>query len=243
MRLTAKELNRLTIFTLAELARRRQARGRKLNAPEATAVICDEILEMAWDGLPLPEVISRAQTVLSPNDVMDGVAEIIGSIEIDALFPSGTTLVVVENPLGGSDGGRDHKTPGAVIRGTDPVPINSGREATFIEVENLSGAPIEVTSHYHFFEANRSLSFDRRAALGTRLDIPAGTNVHWAPRERKRVGLIPLAGAREVWGFGGLIDGPLDAVEATAILEEAIRRGYSHEEAPGDAPGEQTYAE
>ncbi len=240
MRLTAKELNRLTIFTLAELARRRQARGRKLNAPEATAVICDEIMEMAWDGVPLPEVISRAQAVLTRDDVMDGVAEIIGNIEVDALFPSGTTLVVVEDPLGPATGEQHpHDAPGAVIPGAEPVPINTGREATFIEVENLSDAPIEVTSHYHFFEANRSLSFDRRAALGARLDIPAGTNVHWAPRERKRVGLIPLAGAREVWGFGGLIDGPIDAVEATAILEEAIRRGYSHEE----APGEQTHAE
>jgi urease subunit gamma/beta len=239
MRLTAKELNRLTIFTLAELARRRQARGRKLNAPEATAIICDEILEMAWDGLPLHEVISRAQAVLTRDDVMDGVAEIIGSIEVDALFPSGTTLVVVEDPLGPAIFASAGDAPGAIIAGAEPVPINAGREPTYIEVENISDAPIEVTSHYHFFEANRSLSFDRRAALGARLDIPAGTNVHWGPGERKRVGLIPLAGAREVWGFGGLIDGPIDAVEATAVLEEAIRRGYSHEE----APGEQTNAE
>ena len=230
MRLTAKELNRLTIFTLAELARRRLARGRKLNAPEATAIICDEILEMAWDGLSLPEVISRAQAVLTRDDVMDGVAEIIGNIEVDALFPSGTTLVVVEDPLGPATGVSAGDAPGEIIAGPEPVPINSGREATFIEVENLSDAPIEVTSHYHFFEANRSLSFDRRAALGARLDIPAGTNVHWAPRERKQVGLIPLAGAREVWGFGGLIDGPIDSADATEILNEAIRRGYSHEE-------------
>lgn len=241
MRLTAKELNRLTIFTLAELARRRQARGRKLNAPEATAVICDEIMEMAWDGLPLADVIARARAVLSRDDVMDGVAEIIGNIEVDALFPSGTTLVVVEDPLGPGSGEptNAHDAPGAIIRGSGPVPINSGREPTFIEVENLSDAPIEVTSHYHFFEANRSLSFDRRAALGARLDIPAGTNVHWAPRERKRVGLIPLAGTREVWGFGGLIDGPIATADATAILNEAIRRGYTHE----PAREEQTDAE
>lgn len=230
MRLTDKELNRLTIFTLAELARRRWARGRQLNAPEATAIICDEILEMAWDGLPLAEVISKARSVLSRNDLMDGVAEIIGNIEVDALFPSGTTLVVVEDPFGPSDPDRNHELPGAIIRGTEPVSINSGRTAVLIDVENLSDAPIEVTSHYHFMEANRSLSFDRRAALGMRLDIPAGTNIHWAPREHKQVGLIPLAGSREVWGFGGLIDGPIDTADATDILNEAIRRGYAHEE-------------
>ena len=236
MRLTAKELNRLTIFTLAELARRRWARGRKLNTPEATAVICDEILEMAWDGLPLSEVISRAQTVLSRADVMAGVPEIIGDIEIDALFPSGTTLVVVENPLGPQSDGREHEAPGSIIYGTEPVPINSGRAAMEIAVENLSDAPIEVTSHYHFFETNRSLSFDRRAAIGTRLDIPAGTNIRWEPGERKQVGLIPLAGAREAWGFGGLIDGPIDSARATEILNEAIRRGYSHEDAHVEQP-------
>ena len=236
MRLTAKELNRLTIFTLAELARRRQARGRKLNAPEATAIICDEIIEMAWDGAPLAEVISNARTVLTRDDLMEGVAEIIGNIEVDALFPSGTTLVVVEDPFGPSDPDRSAEVPGAIIRGTEPVPINSGRVPTLIEVENLSDAPIEITSHFHFFEVNRSLSFDRRAAIGTRLDIPAGTNVHWAPRERKQVGLIPLAGTREVWGFGGLIDGPIDTADATAILNEAIRRGYSHEDAHEEQP-------
>jgi len=232
MRLTAKELNRLTIFTLAELARRRWARGRKLNAPEATAVICDEILEMAWDGLPLSEVISRAQAVLSRADVMAGVPEIIGDIEIDALFPSGTTLVVVENPLGPLSDERGHEAPGSIVYGREPVSINAGRAAAEIDVVNLSEAPIEVTSHHHFFEVNRRLSFDRRAALGTRLDIPAGTTVRWEPGERRRVGLIPLAGAREVWGFGGLIDGPIDSADATEILNEAIHRGYANEEPP-----------
>jgi urease subunit gamma/beta len=233
MRLTAKELNRLTIFTLAELARRRRARGRKLNAPEATAVICDEILEMAWDGLPLPEVISRARSVLSRDDVMEGVADIVGNIEIDALFPSGSTLVVVEDPLGPRLGEPDHTAPGAVIHRSEPVAVNPGRAAMLIVVENISDAPIEVTSHYHFFEANRSLRFDRRVALGTRLDIPAGTTVRWEPREHKQIGLVPLAGNREAWGFGGLIDGPIDTVEATEILNKAIRRGYAHEEQPG----------
>ena len=146
MRLTAKELNRLTIFTLAELARRRQARGRKLNAPEATAIICDEILEMAWDGVSLADVIARARSILSRDDVMDGVAEIIGNIEVDALFPSGTTLVVVEDPLGPRAGEPDQAAPGAVIHGAEPVPVSAGREATLIEVENISDAPVEVTS-------------------------------------------------------------------------------------------------
>ena len=128
MRLTAKELNRLTIFTLAEFARRRRARGRKLNAPETVGVICDEILEMAWDGLPLREVIEQARQVLSRDDVMEGVPEIIGNIEIDALFPSGTTLVVVEQPLG-PPADRAEGIPGQTIYRTEPLPINADRDA------------------------------------------------------------------------------------------------------------------
>jgi urease subunit gamma/beta len=230
MRLTAKELNRLTIFTLAELARRRRARGRKLNAPEAVAVICDEIFEMAWDGMPLSDVIVQARAVLNRDDVMDGVAEIIGTIEIDALFPSGTTLVVVEHPLGPPLDVDDQDAPGRIISAKAPVPINAGRAAITVAVENLSNMPIEVTSHFHFFEANRQLRFDRREALGMHLDIPAGASVRWEPHERKEVSLIPVGGTREVWGFGGLIDGPIDSAPATEILAEAIRRGYAHEE-------------
>ncbi|MDF1595235.1 MAG: urease subunit beta [Acidimicrobiia bacterium] len=230
MRLTAKERNRLTIFTLAELARRRRDRGRKLNAPEAVAVICDEILEMAWDGLPLREVVARAETVLGRQDVMEGVQEIVGRIEIDALFPSGTALVVVEYPFGPALARDDRDVPGQVIPGTEPVLINAGRTPLAVIVENQSSTPIEVTSHFHFSEANRSLNFDRRAALGRRLDIPAGTAVRWEPHERKEVSLIPLGGNREVWGFGGLVDGPLDEVDIDETVASAIRRGYAHEE-------------
>lgn len=230
MRLTGKEINRLTIFTLAELARRRRARGRRLNAPEAVAVVCDEISEMAWDGLPLAEVIDRAGALLGRDDVMDGVPAIVPRIEVDALFPSGTVLVVVHEPFGPPE--RRESAPGAVTPADEPVTVNPGAVGADIVVENTADVPIEVTSHFHFFEANRSLSFDRRAGYGMRLDAPAGTSVRWNPGERKEVSLIPLEGAREAWGFGGLVDGPLDVADAAAALEEAIKRGYGHEEQP-----------
>ena len=229
MRLTGKELDRLTIFTLAELARRRRGRGSKLNAPEAQAIICDEILEWAWDGLPLADVIGKAKQVLGRQDVMDGVPEIIGRIEIDALFPSGTTLVVVDEPFGPADGDAAD-APGAVTSGDGSVTVNQGRPVTPVMVENPSDVPIEVTSHFHFFEANRRLLFDRRLGFGMRLDVPAGDSVRWDPGERKEVGLIPIGGIREVWGFGGLVDGPLAEADPGLALEKAVRLGYSHEE-------------
>lgn len=99
MRLTPKELDRLTVFSLAELARRRKTRGIKLNHPEATAIICDEIFEEARAGRAYDEVVAHACGVLQRTDVMDGVAEMLNVLQVDAMFPDGTRLVTVRNPI------------------------------------------------------------------------------------------------------------------------------------------------
>ena len=99
MRLTPKELDRLTVFTLAELARKRQARGLKLNHPESVAIICDEIFEEARAGQTYDAVVARAGSVLGRDDVLPGVPEMIPVLEVDALFPDGTRLVTVRNPI------------------------------------------------------------------------------------------------------------------------------------------------
>lgn len=99
MFLTPKEIDRLTVYTLAELARKRQARGLKLNHPEATAIICDEIFEEARAGRSYDEVVAHATSVLTRADVMEGVAEMLSSVLVDAMFPDGTRLVTVRNPI------------------------------------------------------------------------------------------------------------------------------------------------
>ncbi len=99
MRLTPKEMDRLTVFTLAELARRRRERGLKLNHPEATAIICDEIFEEARAGRDYDEVVQHARGLLRREDVMDGVAEMLTVVQVDAMFPDGTRLVTVRNPI------------------------------------------------------------------------------------------------------------------------------------------------
>jgi urease gamma subunit len=99
MLLTPKEIDRLTVYTLAELARKHQARGLKLNHPEATAIICDEIFEEARAGRSYEEVVAHATSILTRADVMDGVAEMLGSLQVDAMFPDGTRLVTVRNPI------------------------------------------------------------------------------------------------------------------------------------------------
>ncbi len=99
--------------------------------------------------------------------------------------------------------------PGEVFPAAGEVELNAGREALEVEVANTGDRPVQVGSHYHFAEANPALSFDRAAARGRRLDIPAGTAVRFEPGQTRRVSLVPFAGARVVHGFRGEVEGPL----------------------------------
>ena len=99
MKLTPRELDRLTIFTMAELARRRRARGLKLNHPESVALICDELLEEARAGRPYADVVQLGGSLLNRSDVMDGVPEMVPFIQIEALFPDGSKLLTVHEPI------------------------------------------------------------------------------------------------------------------------------------------------
>ena len=99
MRLTSKEMDRLTIFTAAELARKRRQRGLKLNYPEAVALICDELLEDGREGKSYEEVMTHAVNILSQDDVLDGVADLVTPIRLEITFDDGNKLIYVENPI------------------------------------------------------------------------------------------------------------------------------------------------
>ncbi len=216
MHLTPKELDRLTIFSAAELARRRRSRGRRLNVPEAIAVISDEVLEAAWDGASLAEVIERGRSVLGPGDVMDGVREIVRHLEIEALFPSGTALVTIDDPVGTPSPAECAAAPGAIRTPEGTVAVNAGRATVELDVTNTSKETVFVSSHYHFFECNAALRFDRSQALGMRLDIPAGTATSWSPGERRRIRLAALAGRGVAYGFRGLVQGTANGGQGRA---------------------------
>ncbi|WP_431041991.1 urease subunit gamma [Streptomyces sp. P1-3] len=216
MRLTPTERDRLLLFGAAELARARRARGLRLNVPEATALIADTVCEAARDGRRLAEAIDAARKVLGPGDVLPGVADVVTEVHVEAVFDDGSRLAVVSDPIA-SDSPRD-QAPGAVIPGpAHPEP----EPAVRLAVTNTATVPISVTSHFHFFEANPRLDFDRSAAYGTRLAIPAGSSFRFDPGAEAEVGLVPIGGARIAIGFAGLVDGPLDAPGAR---EEALRR-------------------
>ncbi|ROQ65823.1 urease subunit gamma/beta [Streptomyces sp. 840.1] len=222
MRLTPSERDRLLLFGAAELARARRARGLRLNVPEATALVADTVCEAARDGLRLAEAIAAARAVLGADDVLPGVADVVTEVHVEAVFDDGSRLAVVSDPIGAGTGTRlGDSAPGAVL----PAPPHAEPEpALRLTVRNTATVPVSVTSHFHFFEANPRLDFDRTAAYGMRLCVPAGSSVRFDPGGTAEVGLLPIGGARIAIGFAGLVDGPLDAPGAK---EEALRRAVA----------------
>ena len=101
-------------------------------------------------------------------------------------------------------------TPGEIIPADGEITLNAGRPTRTVDVANTGDRPIQVGSHFHFFETNRALRFERQTAFGFRLDIPAGTSVRFEPGEERSVQLVALGGRRVVRGFNGLVNGPLD---------------------------------
>ena len=99
--------------------------------------------------------------------------------------------------------------PGQYFLRAEPIEANVGKKTVDIDVANTGDRPVQVGSHFHFFEVNRALTFDRRRAYGMRLNIPAGTAVRFEPGQKKKVALVALGGRREVWGLNGLVNGAL----------------------------------
>jgi len=192
MKLTPKEQDRLTIFTLAELARRRRARGIKLNYPEAVALICDEVMEEARAGRSYDEVIAHGKQVLIEADVMEGVADLASRIYVEPLFDDGTKLVVLHRPIQKVARETQQKESVPDSSQSDTITINAGKPTISLTVTNTSDHPVQITSHMPFWEINQRMHFDRELARGFHLDIPAGGATRWEPGETKEVRLCPF---------------------------------------------------
>ncbi len=164
MRLNPKEQEKLMLHMAGNLAKERRARGLKLNYPEALAYISSELLELARDGKTVVELMQLGTRILTRDDVMDGVADMIGEVQ--------------------------------------------------------------VGSHFHFFEVNRCLSFDRETAYGYHLDIPSGTSVRFEPGEEKEVQLVEMGGRKRVFGLNDLTRAQATADTKAASLENAKLKGF-----------------
>lgn len=227
MLLTPTELERLTIYTAAELARKRRARGLKMNYPEAVAIITDEILEGARDGRTVADLIGFGATVLTSADVMPGVPAMLHILQVECVFPDGTKLVTVHEPIRPAEGSlADPVQPGETIALDGEIELNEGRPRVTLSATNSGDRPVQIGSHFHFFEVNRAMEFDRAAAFGMRLDIPAGTAVRFEPGQTKEVTLTTFGGNRFVGGLNGLGGDTTSEDVKREALEKARAAGF-----------------
>lgn len=222
MNLTPTEQERLTIFTAAQLAREHKRRGIKLSHPEAIAYICDELLMCAREGRPLKDLMGYGAEILTSDDVMPGVMELIPVIHVEAVFPDGAKLITVHQPIRpGTAESPPSPRAGEIITPDEEIELNAGRRTGSVSVTNTGDRPVQIGSHFHFFEINRALDFDRAATFGMRLDIPSGTAVRFEPGQEKEVALVEIGGRGRVTGFNSLTEGMIDSPE---VKDQAIAR-------------------
>lgn len=230
MMLTPTELERLTIFNAAELARRHLARGIRLSQPEAVAFICDELLMGAREGRSVAELAGLGSTLLTMDDVMPGVPALVPMVSVEGMFPDGAKMITVHDPIRPGEAPIQDSTqarPGEIVTPDEEIELNTGRRRVTVTVLNTGDRPVQVGSHLHFFESNKALEFDRATAFGMRLDIPAGTAKRFAPGEQKAVTLVELGGRGEVSGLNSLTNGSIHSAEVKqTALARARERGF-----------------
>jgi urease subunit gamma/beta len=251
MHLTPREIDKLLLHGAGFLAQKRLARGLRLNYPEATSLIASQLLELIRDGHSVAELMDLGRRLLGRAEVMDGVAELISEVQVEGTFADGTKLVTVHHPIVAEHGdlglalqGSFLPVPerslfaepferlhiGEVLTADGDLVLNEDRPSRNLAVTNVGDRPIQVGSHYHFFEVNRALLFDREKAYGMRLDIPAGTAVRFEPGQKKTVSLVALAGARVAHGGNALADGPLNEQNKSRALVNAVEKQFAHAE-------------
>jgi urease subunit gamma/beta len=212
MRLAPRDIDKLLLHQAGVLAQKRLARGVRLNYPEAVALLATQLLELIRDGRAVAELMDLGRTILGRYQVMDGVPELVSEVQVEGTFPDGTKLVTVHHPIVADHGDLELALYGSFLPVPDrarfaapPQPLaagevtaadgeivlNFGRPTTELVVTNTGDRPIQVGSHYPFADTNRALTFDRAAAVGKRLDIPAGAAVRFEPGEQRTIRLIP----------------------------------------------------
>jgi urease subunit gamma/beta len=209
MHLSPRDLDKLVLHGAGFLAQKRLARGLRLNYPEAVALIATQLLELIRDGRSVAELMDLGRSMLGRAQVLPGVPSMIHEVQVEGTFEDGTKLVTVHEPISRMQGDlalalhgsflpvlatfhdvTDEDVPGEVRVLPGTIAINEGRDAIDLRVTNHGDRPIQVGSHYPFDRTNRALDFDRVAAKGRRLDIPAGNAVRFEPGDDKTVKLV-----------------------------------------------------
>ncbi|MEM0915735.1 MAG: urease subunit beta [Planctomycetota bacterium] len=252
MHLTPREIEKLMLHNAGFVAQKRLARGVRLNQPEAVALIATVIMEFIRDGKRVAELMNLGKQLLGRRQVMPGIAELLHEVQVEGTFPDGTKLVTVHHPVSSMDGDLSlalhgshlpipelsvfgdestdttpGPTPGACTPLDGTIELNADRPTATIDVTNTGDRPVQVGSHYHFIETNAALRFDRGAAYGKRLDIPAGTAIRFEPGETRSVTLVEIAGNQVIHGGSGLANGPVSDENKAAALQRVADGGFA----------------
>jgi urease subunit gamma/beta len=260
MHLSPKEIDKILLHSAGFIAQKRYARGLALNYVETVALISAQLLEFIRDGNAVAELMEKGKKLLGFADVMPGVAEMLPEVQVEGTFPDGSKLVTVHDPVcrekgdpelalyaSGLDKTADapaaelpadrmisiDKTelePGGTHTAEGEIVLNENRQVITLTVLNTGDRPVQVGSHYPFFEVNPALLFYREKAYGKRLDIPAGTAVRFEPGESKTVSLVAIAGTGTIYGGNALISGKISAENKKKALEKALAAGFSNKE-------------
>jgi urease subunit gamma/beta len=215
MHLTPRDEDKLLLHEAGFVAQKRLARGLRLNYPEAIALLATQMLELIREGRSVAELMDLGRRVLGRIHVLDGVPEMIGEVQVEGTFADGTKLVTIHEPIAleevdlalafhgsflpvpsatafSKSPGKPPPAPGELLVAAGTILLNEGRDVIEVVVKSIGDRPIQVGSHYPFADTNAALVFDRQAAAGRRLDIPAGTAVRFEPGDEKTVRLVRI---------------------------------------------------
>ncbi|WP_432541596.1 urease subunit gamma [Kineococcus sp. SYSU DK002] len=219
MNISPADTEKLLLAVAGMVARDRLQRGVRLNHPEAVALLSTWVVERAREGALVADLMEAGRHVLTREQVMPGVAEMLHDVQVEATFPDGRKLVTLHHPVQGPAGDGPGEAPGAVRVRPGTIVLNADRTAAErleLHVENTGDRPVQIGSHLHLPDANPALRFDRAAARGFRLDVPSGTSVRFEPGVARTVAAVALRGDRRVPGLrtdrsglgeGGALDG------------------------------------
>ena len=200
MHLTPGDSEKLLLAVAGMVARDRLERGVRLNHPETVALLSTWVIERAREGVGVAELMEAGRHVLTADQVLPDVVELLHDVQVEATFPDGRKLVTIHDPI-------EHEPsegPGALRLAEGDLEINADRspdERGTLVIVNTGDRPVQIGSHLHLPDANTALEFDREAAQGFRLDIPSGTSRRFEPGASREVPIVALRGRRVVPGL------------------------------------------